>query len=202
MTERATKEYRQLELDSSNHMIEWDAHWLAGRYEEATYAIWKAGNERFRMGEMTWKEGQFERAAADWLSSAACYVEATDEKHAVAALARAQELEAQGRISAERTDLFTALRKREEEVRQLRAQIQKLSRALSRSGSPKRGGKERALKDLLQQVRELPGLGLLHEQIARQAAALGRQELADKHRAWAAKFDAANELHADLQTTR
>lgn len=177
-------EYRKLALDSSNLLMDWDGKWGLGRYEESTDAVLQAGQMRRRMGEMSIAFGNCESAAGDWLSSAACFAEATALQRAKETFGRVKKLEAAGRIPPERQDLLAALREREVQIQRLERKIQAFLNQHSTPSHPD----EQSLAALLHQVRALPGLPLLHRLIAKQASGLGRSALAAVHQRWAEVF--------------
>jgi tetratricopeptide (TPR) repeat protein len=192
------KEYRQLVLESSNLLMEWDGLWLLGCYEEAAFAVRQAGAIRFRMGQFGSAEGRFGRAAEDWLSSAACFAQASAEGEATRALEQVRKLTSEGRFPGEQSDLLAVLREREESVGRLGTKIKDFYGAWGASGFKARGTSEDALAFLLGWVRELPGFAPLHFLISRQADRLGRPDLAVTHLLWAARFDPPNETYAAL----
>jgi tetratricopeptide (TPR) repeat protein len=195
MTATKENDYRELESASSNLLMEWDGRWCLGRYEEATYAVWRAGRLRLRMGRLSFDAGNFTAAAEDWLSAAACFLEADAEERANEALQLVRELAAQGRLPAERTDLLAALREREEGLLQLRQEVQDFHARLLKHLLPSNPRDEDRLNFLVQQVREMPGYAPLHYQIYKLALKLGQDGLAAKHIRWAATFNPNSAEH-------
>src|SRR5262245_53091743 len=116
-------EYRQLELDSSNLLMDWDADWGLGRFEQSTYAVLQAGEMRRRMGQMSFEAGEFCFAAQDWLSSVECFVAATALDQAEVSLGFARRLVEGGHIPPERKDLSAAMDERTAEIERLHQQI-------------------------------------------------------------------------------
>jgi hypothetical protein len=185
MTGTKSREYRQLEQESSNQLMEHDSRRVLGRYEEAAYRALQAGQDRARMGQLCCEAGEYAEAAEDWLSATACFLLATAPKQAVGALGLLRRLEAEGKVPAERPDLRNALREREQQLNDLNRQVEQFLHGFEQPGK----ADERTLGSLLRQVRDLPGLPALHYAIYRQASELGQQALADKHRVWAGTFD-------------
>jgi hypothetical protein len=185
-------EYRKLELDSSNDMIEHDADRTLGRYPKAAWHILQAGLARERMGQMMFDGGDFTQAAADWLSAAACFDLATDPKRMRDALDRARTLDHEGKIPPERRDLHEALKEREEQLKALEEKLTQFDQGYRRLAGTTHAVGQLVLDFLLQQVRSLPGCTFLHAAIASQAGRLGQRHLAFKHLAWAEKFEPGN----------
>lgn len=121
-----TDEYRQLGYDTSNDMIRYDTFRGLGEDARAIIHIRNAGAGRIRMGQMMFDDGNFARAAADWLSAAACFHLATDLQQMRDAFDRAKRLFEQGQIPPERRDLHAALREREEQLKALEQQHNQL----------------------------------------------------------------------------
>jgi hypothetical protein len=185
-------EYRELATESSNLMLDWDGRWVLGRYEEAVYALLQAGYMRRRMAEMCLAEHEFEYAAEDWLSAAEAFRQVPALELARSALGSVQQIDADGRIPADRKDLHRAVTERAEGIQQLQERIQAFETAIAATGTHGTPGEDK-LKFLLSQVRELPGLPALHYEIFRQAEALGQHDLAARHILWATRFDPDNE---------
>ena len=162
------EDYRRLELDSSNLLMQWDGKWGLGWYEEAASAVLKAGEMRRRMAQMCFEAGDFEQAAADSLSSAACFFAATAADRAKEQLGIAQQLEADSRIPPKRKDILAALREREAEVDGLAQKLREFDSWLTRMEQPPPSGQSR-LQVLLGKVREFPGLERLHRLIRDEA---------------------------------
>jgi tetratricopeptide (TPR) repeat protein len=193
MTITTSDEYRQMELDSSNFLLEWDAKRALGQYEEAAVAASRAGGLRLRMGQARAEAGDVVEAVEDWLSSGQAYLQATDLKQASLVTDHVKTLEAQGILPSSRTDLRKALREREEGLRHLDAAVRGLTTAFATHGFKPDVPDRASLDFLLRQVSELPGLAMLHSTIARQAKGLGQRQLASKHLHWATVFDPLNE---------
>jgi hypothetical protein len=117
MSAARDNDYRQLELDSSNLVMEWDGRSVLGRHKEAAHAVWRAGHLRRRMGELSVEAGDFARAAEDWLSAVACFLHVDAEELARETLKFVQGLKARGLIPEKRTDLLAALRERQQACR-------------------------------------------------------------------------------------
>src|ERR1700674_3025743 len=117
MTATETPEYRKLALDSSNDMIRHDARRGCGEYAGAALYISEAGSGRLRMGQIMLDAGDFPRAAADWLSAAACFYLATDLERMKECVERVRQLDREGKIPAERRDIHTALKEREAQIK-------------------------------------------------------------------------------------
>lgn len=196
MNETRVDNSRQLGLDSSNLLMEWDGLWVLGRYEEATLAVRDAGHMRRRMGEMCLEQGEFAVAAGDWLSATACYVQASARLEANATLQLVRRLDSQGHVPADRADLRAALKEREDEIHTLKEKEEAFGLAVVAKGIMHGPASEEHLDFLLRQVRDLPGFALLHGLVADQAIKLGRQELAEKHFRWANAFAPDNERFA------
>jgi hypothetical protein len=192
MTGTKSAEYRDLEHESSSRLLEHDSRRVLGRYEEAAYHALQAGTGRDRMGRLCFQAGEFAEAAEDWLSAVACFLLATANQQAAGVLELLRRLEADGKIPAERSDLVGTLRGREREWKDLNERIQQFLRDFGRQGHQLDVADQSTLRFLLRHVRDLPGLASLHYAIFRQATALGQEELADRHLAWAATFDPGN----------
>ncbi|HKI33744.1 MAG TPA: hypothetical protein VKA46_17965, partial [Gemmataceae bacterium] len=82
MTGTQAAEYRELELQSSNLLLEADSRLVLSRYEEAAFHALQAGRSRARMGELNYKADEWAGAAEDWLSAAACFLRATAPQQA------------------------------------------------------------------------------------------------------------------------
>lgn len=123
-----TSEYRQLALDSSNSLMDWDAGRALGRHEEAAVAVRRAGELRRQMGQLCLADGDYPQAAADWLSAAACFVQATAADEAEELVHRVTDMVRQDQIPAERKDIWAALSERQEEVRKLRERVIEVDR--------------------------------------------------------------------------
>jgi hypothetical protein len=160
-----------------------------GWYEVAAYAALQAGIERERMGRMMIEAGEVVFAAEDWLSAAACFLLATAPARSSALLDEVRRLDAEGKVPTDRRDMHAALREHGQGLETLIERIARFRRELDERHTEVPD--PQTLDYLLKQVRDLPGLADLHAAIHQQAAALGRQELADKHLAWAKAFDPA-----------
>jgi tetratricopeptide (TPR) repeat protein len=185
-------EYHVLERESSDLLLEHDSRRVLGRFEEAAYDALQAGRGRARMGQLRFAAGEYAEAIEDWLSAIECFLRATAKKQASDLLTLLHKMEAEGKLPAERPDLHAALREREQGLGDLSQREQRFLREIALQGHQIDRPEERTLDFLLQQVRGLPGLALLHYAIYRQASDLRRQELAVQHLVWATTFDAAN----------
>jgi hypothetical protein len=183
------REYRDLELETSNHLMDHDSRQGLGRYEEAAYHALQAGSGRVRMGQLCWEAGEHAEAAEDWLSAAACCILATTGRQAADVLDHLHGLEAAGKIPAGRPDLHAALREHDQGLKDLNQRVQQLLRDFGLQGHPLDVADDRTLRFLQKQVRDLPGFSMLHYEIFRQAWGLGQQELAIRHLTWASVFD-------------
>ncbi len=192
MTATQQQEYHDLERESSNYLLGHDSRRVLGRYEEAAYDALQAGRARARMGQIGFEAGAFTEAVEDWLSALECFLRAGAKKPASELLALLRRLEAEGKVPAERPDLRAALREREQGLDELDQREQRFLRDIALQGHQIDRPDERTLDFFRQQVRDLPGLALLHYAIFRQASGLGKQELADRHLVWAATFDPGN----------
>lgn len=76
-------EYRALERETSNFLLEQDSRRALGRYEEAAYDALQAGRGRARMGQLCFASEQHAEAVEDWLSATACFLQATAKKPAL-----------------------------------------------------------------------------------------------------------------------
>lgn len=188
MTITTDPEYRRLALDSSNEMMEYDGDMGLGRYEKAAGHIREAGRGRDRMARLGFDAGDYEWAAAGWLSAADCYCKGADLDRMRACLGRAIDLERAGKIPAEMEYLSVALRRRKRELAKLERRLARFDAEAARLDAA--GDDPAALDWLLGQVRDLPGLPRLHQRIAAHADRLGRAELAAEHRRWAEVFAA------------
>lgn len=117
----ATPEYRALQRDTSNDIIRHDTRRGDGEFTAAATHARRAGIGRRRMAELAVAAGEYPRAAADWLSAAACYLLCDDGGAMAECVARARELADAGRIPADRRDLWHALAEREAELQRLLA---------------------------------------------------------------------------------
>jgi hypothetical protein len=191
MTETKAREYHDLELESSNELLEHDSRLLLGRYEEAAYHALQAGRCRARMGQLCFEAEEYAEATEDWLSAAACFLLATAREQAAGVLDVLHH-QVEGKIPAERPDLREAVRQRDQELKDLNQRVQQFLRSFGLGGYQVDVAEERTLGFLRQQVRDLPGLPLLHYAIFRQASDLGQRDLAAEHLVWAATFDPEN----------
>ena len=103
-------EYRKLELDSSNLLMQWDSLWVLGEYEKATLAAREAGEKRFLMGQMCADAGDFTPAAEDWSSSVQALLQGGAVERADLAFSHLQDLFDRNLIPPERADLQEAYR--------------------------------------------------------------------------------------------
>lgn len=188
MTGTVPSEYRDLALDSSNEMMEYDSRWVLGRYPEAAWHILRAGIARVRMGQMMFDTGEFVLAAEDWLSAAACFYLATDLERMRDAFERVRELDREGKIPPERRDIHAAIKEREEKIKVLEGKLSQFQRDYHNRVGPAHVASQESLNWLLRQVRELPGWTDLHAAIASQAGRLGQKPLAVQHLDWAEKI--------------
>jgi tetratricopeptide (TPR) repeat protein len=195
MTGTKGREYRDLELETSNHLMRHDSRRGLGRYEEAAYHALQAGLGRVRMGQFCWDAEEYTQAVEDWLSAAGCFVLATACRQATESLNHLHRLEAEGKIPARRLDLHAALREHDQGLKDLMQRVQQFGRDVMVQGHRLEVPDDRTLRFLQRSVRDLPGYSWLHYAIFRQAAGLGQQELADKHLAWAAAFDPEDAAH-------
>lgn len=193
MTSTTSSEYQQLERESSNLLMEWDGRWVLGRYAEAAQAALRAGLLRLRMGNLCVQIGDFSQGAVDWLSAAAACLRATNVEFASMALRHVRDLQENGALPSDRVDIARALRERESDRVRLEEAIRSFGTAMQAHGGNSGVPDPAALAFLLQSVPQFPGLAVLHYSIARQAAGLGRQDLADTHLFWATVFDPLNE---------
>jgi tetratricopeptide (TPR) repeat protein len=185
----ANSEYRKLELDSSNDMMDHDADRTLGRYAKAALHMRDAGLMRLRMGQMMFDANDYAQAAADWLSAAACFYLATDSKRMQDALDRARKLRDEGKIPPERRDIHEALKEREEQVKELEDKLARFSSDYFDLVGPEQITSPKALDFLLGRVRELPGFAALHAAITSHAGRLGQRTLAVQHLDWATKIE-------------
>jgi tetratricopeptide (TPR) repeat protein len=192
MTDTLAREYQDLERASSNELLESDSRRVLGRYAEAAYHALQAGRSRARMGLLRYQAREYAEAVEDWLSAADCFLQATSRAQATDVLEALHRAEMDGQVPAERPDLHAALRERDQGLVELNQRVLELWRDFRRNGHEVDVADERTLRFLLQSVRELPGLPLLHFTIFRQASDLGQQHLAAEHLGWAATFDPDN----------
>lgn len=184
-----TPEYRKLEIDSSNDLIEHDAGRGLGRYASAALHARNAGQARLRMGEITFPEGEYENAAEDWLSAAACFYLVPDPLRMRACLERVQQLAAEDRIAEGRRDIHEAISERESQLQTLEERLQQFWLEYSRLVGPARTASPDVLAFLIRHVREFPGSPQLHAEISGQALQLDRRDLAVEALDWAQQFD-------------
>jgi hypothetical protein len=187
MTGTKTTEYQSLARASSSEMLDYDSRWVLGRYEKAASHALRAATARARMAQLCLDAGEYAEAVEDWLSAAGCFLQATARQEAGTVLCILHGLEADGRFPLGRADLNAAFRERERELESLNHKVQQLLRDLQCRRLDV--ADEQTLHFLLEQVRELPGLALLHSAISQQAAVLGQGELGKTHLAWAKTFD-------------
>jgi len=185
-------EYRRLELDSSNGIIEHDTDRGMRRYPEAALHARDAGLARLRMGEMMCAEGDFSQSAADWLSAAACFYLATDLTRMQEAFARVRKLDQEGKIPPERRDIHAAIKEREQQIKTLEQKLSQFRPAYDVFVGSAHTTSQEALDWLLRQVREFPGFTYLFATIASQAGRLGQRPLASEYLEWAERFDPGN----------
>jgi tetratricopeptide (TPR) repeat protein len=186
------KEYDDLTLKSSNLMLQGDSRKALGRYEETAQCYRQAGELRRSMGEAKYQCEDFELAAEDWLSAAACFVEATDAESARDLVLKVRELKAAHQLPAERQDLLTALQVREQEIAQLAKNILQFLNTFDVRGNSKVQTTEDPLAMLLVYRQTLPGFWRLHWAIFHQASVKSNGDLAFYHVLWASLFDPAN----------
>jgi tetratricopeptide (TPR) repeat protein len=196
MTVASSPDYRRLALASSNLLIQWDARRDWGEPIEAALAMLQAGRQRYDMGVLGHADRDDATAATDWLCAANCFVQASALDDAEEALSRVQELEAAGRIPAERRDIFQALREREQELPDARRRLADLDAWKQRSWASEPPSVERKLQLLLDKVRDYPGLTRLHEWIRDYAWIMWQLDelekyriLAERHAEWACAFE-------------
>jgi hypothetical protein len=118
MTRTEEQEYRRLELESSNLLMERDGRRALGQYAESALATRRAAELRERMGQLRQQSGQFVEAVEDWLSASACYLQADGLADAQAVVHKLEELEHRGCIPVQRADLLALLQRRKQEVRE------------------------------------------------------------------------------------
>ena len=116
MTRTEEQEYRRLELESSNLLMEQDGRRVLGQFAESALAARRAAELRERMGHLRKQSGQFVEAVEDWLSASACYLQAHGLADAQAVIHELEELEQRGCIPAQRADLLAILQRRKQEV--------------------------------------------------------------------------------------
>lgn len=114
-------EYRRLAIESSNLMLKYDGEWVQGNHEEASAAIWQAGQLRLQMGDRSRAAGDQSRALADYLSAASCFIKANDARWAEDSLRRVTQA---GPIPQGRLDLLTASADRKRQLRRLQRRQQ------------------------------------------------------------------------------
>jgi hypothetical protein len=119
MTTAETNEYRTLERESSNHLLEHDSRLALGRYEEAARHLLEAGLQRTRMGRIQYDARKFAEAAEDWLSAADCFLRVNDAKRAQEVVGDLAGMREQRKLPGNRVDLFEALEDREERLQKL-----------------------------------------------------------------------------------
>jgi hypothetical protein len=191
-------EYRRLEIDSSNLLLEADRCRAAGWYELSAYAMLNAGRARLRMGQIVFTNSAVELAVEDWLSSAACFLQASDDKRAEVPLDIVRGLKTNNRIPPERHDLLEALQKHENGLSLLKVQVSIFLRGLASPGFRLESPNQESLNDLLEQIPKLPGYPQLHYLIFRLASGLGERDLAALHIHWATTFEPDNPNYAAL----
>jgi hypothetical protein len=129
-------EYRELERESSNHLLEHDSQRTLGRYEEAASHALQAGKDRVRMGQLCFDAAEYPEAAADWLSAAACFLLAMARTQAGDILSVVHRLEADGKIPVDRPDLMAALRERERGLEELNHKVRQFPHSIDLEGHP------------------------------------------------------------------
>lgn len=189
--------YDKLLTESSNLLIESDSRQAAGQYEEAAVVARQAGELRVRMGHLRNDIKDFEAAAEDWLSAAACFVRGGSETQAESAVDLVKHLKDRSRIPADRIDLLSELDQRELEIQQLKS---KRTDFLHQFGSRHQldTADTDTLKFLLDWRFSLPGYSLLHYAVFRQAQLLDKLELAGEHLTYAWMLDNTNEHYVAL----
>lgn len=192
MTTTTPDEYRQLGYDTTNDMIRYDARRGDGLYEQAALHIRQAGFGRARMGQMRFAAGDHARAAAHWLSAAACFLLVPDAKRMREYVERVRQLDREGKIPPERRDIHAALKEREEELRTLEERIGDFVEGFTKLATQAEAGSQKVLDYLLSHVRELTGFPGLHFMICYQARMLGKQDIEAEHAHWAWAFDPDN----------
>lgn len=185
-------EYRQLATDTSNEMIEHDADRGLGRYVEAALHIREAGLGRVRMGQLAYDAGDYPRAAADWLSAAACFYLVPDLMYMRQRVEQVRQLDREGKIPADRRDIHAALKEREEQLGELDSRLKRFWQDYGQMVGPMRTASQDSLSFLLRQVRELPGSPHLHAEISGQALQLGQKDLAVQSLECALRIDPGN----------
>jgi hypothetical protein len=69
----------------------------------------RAGERRERMARICFDGGRYAEATEDWLSAASCFVLATASVRSAEILKLVEELIAEGKVPADRRDLYAAL---------------------------------------------------------------------------------------------
>lgn len=180
-------EYKRLNLDSSNEMMEYDGDRGLGRYEKAARHIREAGFGREQMARLALAASDYRWASANSTCAADCFRQATDPARMRASLGRAQDLERQGKIPPQHRHIVRAIREREGEL----ADLEQRLAAFDAEYTERALGDDRATLDwLIERVRDLPGLPRLHERVALHAGRVGDHDLARRHLDWAAVFAA------------
>ncbi|HUY34805.1 MAG TPA: hypothetical protein VMV69_18815 [Pirellulales bacterium] len=184
-------DYHELELESSNDLVDHDSRRVLGRFAEAASHALQAGARRERMGRISLDTGRHADAAEDWLSAASCFLLATASGRAAEILKIVHGLIAQGNVPANRRDLHAALGECDKGLKQLK---RKERRFLAEFGAEHELNRpdEDTLRFLQERLRDLPGFADLHYAIFRQALGLGRQDLAEEHLRWAVTFGPGN----------
>lgn len=202
MTATETPEYGKLRIDSSNDMIRYDARWGDREYEQAAWHIRQAGFARQRMGQIAYDDGRFDRAAADWLSAAACFYLVPDLSRMRECVDLVRSLNRDGRISAERKDIYAALEEREEQVRELEKRFATFWEGYQKLSDPHQPAGRQSLDYLLDQIRSFPGFDFLHAAISSLALQRGDRSLAEKSLEWARRFNPASPHLAALSVSQ
>jgi tetratricopeptide (TPR) repeat protein len=184
------EDYRKLEIESSNLLMEWDGQKVLGRDVEAAYAAFRAGLLRARMGQMRLDDGDWTGAAEDCLSAIDCFVQAGVMERAISLFERlGQESAGRGGLPPGRDDLASALAERETSIRQLCDQVERRLTEFFETLGYREDVRDRdALDYLMRFVRDFPGWADWHLMIFRQADAHGEEGLADRHIRWAWEF--------------
>jgi hypothetical protein len=188
MNDARTPEYRKLELDTSNEMIEYDSRWGLGRYAQAALHIREAGFGRLRMGQIMFDAGEFVHAAEDWLSAGECFYLGSDLERMRDCFERVRQLDHEGRIPAECRHIHAALKERKKQLRTLEAKLTRFRQDYGSALDPAGVRSQEVLDALLRQLRDLPGYPWLHWAISLQAASLGKDEIASQHSRWGWQF--------------
>jgi len=193
--------YRELELDSSNELMEFDADRGMGRDVRAALHARNAGLARARMAEIQGERSNFVASTEDFLSAAECFYSATDPMRMRLSVERARARIDLGDIQDSRRDLLEAVEIREGQLALLCDALNAFWRSYTTLVGATRESSDEALAYLIEHVSNFPGSPHLHAEISWQAARLCRRELALQSLEVAFQFDPSSPELAALKVS-